>query len=61
MDSNPGLEEQWEAQVLQLRAEADGMPPGREREETLRLARQLETAISYGRLTNLRVFKSNAT
>ncbi len=42
------LEAKWKAEANQLRAEAKAMPPGREREEKLRQARQLETASNVG-------------
>jgi hypothetical protein len=44
MTAKRRLREKWKAQVTELRAAAKGLPPGREREEKLRLALQLEKA-----------------
>ena len=38
------LEEQWRAEAETLKRESEQLPPGKEREELLRKARQLETA-----------------
>jgi hypothetical protein len=38
------LEEQWRAEAETLKRGAEQLPPGKEREELLRKARQLETA-----------------
>jgi hypothetical protein len=48
MTAQRTLQEKWKAQVIELRAAAKALPPGREREEKLRLARQLETASNMG-------------
>lgn len=37
------LEDRLAAQAIQLRAEAEALPPGRHRDNLLRLARQAET------------------
>jgi hypothetical protein len=44
MTAQRSLKEKWKARVKELRAVAKTLPPGREREEKLRLALQLEKA-----------------
>jgi hypothetical protein len=44
MTARRSLQEKWRAQVKELRAAANALPPGRDREEKIRLALQLEKA-----------------
>ena len=44
MGRKPSLEQKWREQADAFRREAEKLPYGKEREQLLRLARQLETA-----------------
>ena len=44
MGSKPSLEQKWREQADAFRREAEKLAYGKEREQPLRLARQLETA-----------------
>ncbi len=53
MTAKRTLQEKWKAQVIELRAEAKALPPGREREEKLRLSQPAGNGGEHGWMADI--------